>query len=163
MLTVSLLVCAMMALTQANDDKILKGTATEAGPVSQRAGPNCPAGWQPLGDRCIYYETTAMTWALAETNCMKLGGHLASIHSQEEHSFIQTLNAGVVWIGGSACLQAGAWTWSDGTPMNFRSWCSTKPDDVLAACCMQMTAAADQCWDDLPCPASHKSVCAMTF
>nr|2ZIB_A Chain A, Type II antifreeze protein [Brachyopsis segaliensis] len=120
----------------------------------------CPAGWTLHGQRCFYSEATAMTWDLAEANCVNKGGHLASIHSLEEQLYIKDIVAGIVWIGGSACKVAGAWSWTDGTPVDYRTWCPTKPNDILSDCCMQMTAAVDKCWDDLPCPASHASICA---
>jgi hypothetical protein len=43
-----------------------------------------------------------MAWNAAENHCISLGGHLASIHSQDEHSEVVSLTLGAGdyhWIG----------------------------------------------------------------
>jgi neurocan core protein len=42
------------------------------------------------------------TWAAAEKDCNNKGGHLASIHSADENSFIRSLYpSNWLWIGGT--------------------------------------------------------------
>uniref|UniRef100_A0A914W259 C-type lectin domain-containing protein n=1 Tax=Plectus sambesii TaxID=2011161 RepID=A0A914W259_9BILA len=58
----------------------------------------------------------AKNWQSAENRCKEDGGHLASIHNQEQEEFIHSLTIGAnanVWIG----LKANSW--SDGSEMNF--------------------------------------------
>jgi neurocan core protein len=51
------------------------------------------------------------TWAAAEKDCNDKGGHLASIHSADENSFIHSLalsNVLWIWIGGTdAAVEVG--------------------------------------------------------
>ena len=80
-----------------------------------------------------------VTWSQAEANAEALGGHLASVHSDEESDFIQTLvangSAGEYtdgyyrgpWIGG--VLQGSLWTWSDGSAFNYTNWYPGQPDN----------------------------------
>jgi hypothetical protein len=43
-----------------------------------------------------------VTWAEAEKDCINKGGHLASIHSADENSFIRSLySSDWLWIGGT--------------------------------------------------------------
>ncbi|XP_054460803.1 type-2 ice-structuring protein-like [Anoplopoma fimbria] len=165
MLSVSLLVCAMMALTRANDDEILNVNMTigKVGNDSRlfvvNAGPACPGNWIPYGDRCFYLETTKKSWAQAEKNCQSLGGNLASVHSEDEYIFIQSMTTEPAWIGGSDCQERGAWFWIGGAPMDYTFWCPSQPDNTNDQCCLQMNIGDGKCWDDQPCNKAQKSIC----
>ncbi|XP_068447920.1 type-2 ice-structuring protein-like [Clinocottus analis] len=165
MLTVSLLVCAMMALTGVNgaDDNAtapIRNTATLP-LLFPRANIICPSGWNVIGQRCYYHEKTLKTWAEAEKNCQTRGGNLASILSYTDQSFLLGKIANIAWIGGSACQEAGVWLWTDGQPMFFASWCAAKPDNELSTCCMQLTAGVGKCWDDIACSNAQESICIL--
>jgi hypothetical protein len=72
----------------------------------------------------------------AEDNCQAIGGHLVSIHSQEENDYVGTLAdmatvaTGRVWIGaigdgpdGDFCSgSAGVYEWTDGSPWDYENW-----------------------------------------
>ncbi|XP_025756677.1 type-2 ice-structuring protein isoform X2 [Oreochromis niloticus] len=89
MLTLSLLVCALIALA--------------------RADATCPDNWSEFGGRCFHYVSVKMTWAEAEKNCQSMKANLASVHSAEENQNIQkvikatSLNESRTWIGGTDC------------------------------------------------------------
>ncbi|KAI1902233.1 hypothetical protein AGOR_G00042600 [Albula goreensis] len=51
----------------------------------------CPSGWHSNNGRCFKYVATKTHWADAERKCQNLGGHLPSVHSQEEDQFLKTL------------------------------------------------------------------------
>ncbi|KAG9356090.1 hypothetical protein JZ751_000934 [Albula glossodonta] len=51
----------------------------------------CPSGWHSNIGRCFKYVATKTHWADAERKCQNLGGHLPSVHSQEEDQFLKTL------------------------------------------------------------------------
>jgi hypothetical protein len=53
---------------------------------------SCPSGWQEFGGRCYLLVSIGMSWADAEKNCNSKGGHLASVHSSAESTFIHNLN-----------------------------------------------------------------------
>ena len=43
---------------------------------------------------------TGVTQETAEKDCMSKGGHLASVHSEDENTFIRNLQLGVAfWLG----------------------------------------------------------------
>jgi hypothetical protein len=71
-------------------------------------GNSCPSGWQEFRGHC-YLVPSAATWAEAEKDCINKGGHLASIHSADESSFIHSLApSDRLWIGGTdAAVEVG--------------------------------------------------------
>jgi len=74
------------------------------------------------------HEDAAIAW----------GGHLASIHSQEEQEHVKELAKGhdMVWLGGRRIEPHKGngpgpkhWIWSDGTPWDFETWGSGEPNN----------------------------------
>ena len=55
----------------------------------------CDPSWiyTEHGDACYKTEPLALTWDLAEQNCVNKGAHLTSIHSQEELDFVHGKSA----------------------------------------------------------------------
>ncbi|XP_061621387.1 type-2 ice-structuring protein-like [Phyllopteryx taeniolatus] len=153
MLPLSLLLCAIVALATAQDRNHTRSLAA--------AG--CPAGWSQHKNRCFFFDATLKTWVQAEARCQQIGGNLASVASDDEYAFIQTLTQNPTWLGGSDCQTAGAWFWMDGQQMKWRFWCPLKPDNLLPQCCMQMNVGGDKCWDDVPCSSTLPFVCARSL
>ena len=58
---------------------------------------------------------------LSLTPSRKVGGHLASIDSQEVDDYFAEKNQRV-WIGGSDLNLEGTWTWSDCSRWNWTNW-----------------------------------------
>ncbi|XP_076581431.1 type-2 ice-structuring protein-like [Chaetodon auriga] len=152
MLTVTLLVCAMMALTSAAGDN----------PVVKRS--TCPSGWAPHNDLCLNYVPTPMTWAQAEKHCQGQGGHLASVHSFREYHEIQMMIKirthlyTVTWLGGYDVGREGVWFWSDGTPFKFNSWAAGEPNQT--GYCLVMNFGDHKKFDDQGCGYRRPFVCA---
>uniref|UniRef100_A0A8P4KLD0 C-type lectin domain-containing protein n=1 Tax=Dicentrarchus labrax TaxID=13489 RepID=A0A8P4KLD0_DICLA len=151
MLTVSLLVCAMMAWTTAAAvPEAETGEGTELSIQGGNSHVACPTGWTGYNDRCFIYIPTEMTWADAEKNCQDRGGNLASVHSFEEHQAIQgmililTQAYPLTWLGGYDAAQEGAWFWSDGTRFQFNFWDEGQPDNRANAHCMLMNFGGKQ-------------------
>jgi hypothetical protein len=63
----------------------------------------CPDGWASFEDRCYLVVRNTTTWANAEQDCKNKGGNLASVHSEEENTFIFNLPTSPIqlWIGGT--------------------------------------------------------------
>ncbi|XP_038586870.1 ladderlectin-like [Micropterus salmoides] len=113
-LTLSALLCAMMALTRAAvlpDAEAGNWTnsfsPTEENHVVKRST-SCPKDWTPFDGRCYLFVQQPMIWAVAERNCHSLGGNLASVQNSKESGVIQavmtlsnTQNQVIAWLGGS--------------------------------------------------------------
>ncbi len=66
----------------------------------------CLGGWVEWEGHCYQIQVHYLrSWQSAEDSCVSQGAHLASIHSQEERWFIQTLPSydygHLYWIGAS--------------------------------------------------------------
>ncbi|XP_039659382.1 type-2 ice-structuring protein-like isoform X2 [Perca fluviatilis] len=175
MLTVSLLVCAMMALATADDvassnstSNVSNNSSSNADDASSyEAGPACPASWMKYNDRCFLYVPRELDWSDAEKNCQSFKGNLASVHSIEEYHFIQmiikqqTHGYPMTWIGGHDSPKNNVWFWSDGRPFYFTFWCAGQPNNSGGnQGCIRMNAGEHNCWDDFMCSGKLPSVCA---
>ncbi|KAK7933320.1 hypothetical protein WMY93_004216 [Mugilogobius chulae] len=112
----------------------------------------------------IYVKKTSVD---AEKSCQSFGANLASIHSDEENSFISELiktTTGaytVTLIGGSDAMQEGKWLWSDGSVWGFTSWNSGEPNNHNGyENCIETNAGKPRMWNDVPCAFRYIFVCA---
>jgi hypothetical protein len=132
------------------------GAAGTAGGGSGGGGPcatfNPEA--QAFGGHCYYRNTTPVTWPLAKAGCEALGegGHLVTITSQEEQTFVWNLAAMTdVWIGatdGKMESEPGdmsaLFTWTTGEDiMQFNGWASGEPNNYQKAC----SSGTGDCWE----------------
>ncbi|KAA8582717.1 type-2 ice-structuring protein [Etheostoma spectabile] len=173
MLTGSLLVCAMMALTTAAAVPEAEAPEKAGRPLEEwkrlivvKRSTSCPSGWTGYNGRCFLYVPTPMTWADAEKNCLYHGGNLASVHGFDEHHVIQSMIQRIThmypltWLGGSDAQQEGSWFWSDGTPFKFNYWSPRQPDNQANADCLLMNFGDQKKFDDQPCHYHMPFVCA---
>ena len=82
-------------------------------------------------------------WEKASNACRKDNGTLASIHSRWEQSFIQTILNTIVpghgvkekdfWIGLWRANSNQGFSWSDGSPFDFKFWYKTEPESSNCA------------------------------
>ncbi|XP_035859894.1 galactose-specific lectin nattectin-like isoform X1 [Sander lucioperca] len=128
--------------------------------------PSCPTGWTQFGSRCFSFNIGPKSWPDAETFCQTAGGHLASIHSNEEHIFIRNYIKGVSgsyrhsWIGGTDAVQEGTWLWSDGSKMTYKSWNAGEPNNAGGAeNCLEMNWGGEN-WNDGACTNQLPFVCS---
>ncbi|XP_075962489.1 C-type lection lectoxin-Enh3-like [Anarhichas minor] len=131
----------------------------------QRA--NCPMFSYSFNGRCYKYVSTRMTWADAELYCVSEGANLVSIHSLEEHNFINFLiknfdpAEGRTWIGLSDTQKEGRWMWSDGSAVKFVFWHGGEPNNVAGVeHCVHYNFGPELRWNDIPCSHEHTFVCA---
>ncbi|XP_074479553.1 ladderlectin-like isoform X2 [Sebastes fasciatus] len=164
MLTVSLLVCAVMALTRADD---VPEDVFSVKTVVFEWSASCPSDWTEFSGRCFLYVKKARTWAKAERQCQDYGGNLASVHSVDEQQFIQGLILSITeknaltWLGAFDAQQEGLWLWSDGTPFKFDYWDRGQPDNNRGdSHCLVMNYSDRKKFDDTPCSLLRPSVCA---
>ncbi|KAG9274153.1 macrophage mannose receptor 1-like [Astyanax mexicanus] len=126
----------------------------------------CQNGWSRFGSRCFRVFTSSTTWTASEQNCVAMGGHLASVHSSEEYTFILNLLISVTnnaaWIGGTDAAQEGVWVWTDGSAFNYSNWYSLQPDNYLnVENCILINWGGG--WNDGACYGYYPSVCAQTL
>ncbi|CAB03881.1 C-type lectin domain-containing protein [Caenorhabditis elegans] len=107
--------------------------------------PSCDQGW-------TYFSPTDFCYRVyhgekfndAEASCVLLGGHLASIHSLAENTFVNNIaSCGIkegkyehlAWIGMHKVGQD--WVWTDGTPSDYFNWAPKQPDNPKKEFCVQ--------------------------
>ncbi|KAI4879712.1 hypothetical protein NFI96_013868, partial [Prochilodus magdalenae] len=90
---------------------------------------------------------------LFQQNCVSMKGHLASVHSIEEHTFIRELALKTIsltslttpytytWLGATDAAQEGKWVWTDGSAFDYINWSSGQPDDFNSEDCLMMNLA----------------------
>jgi hypothetical protein len=59
----------------------------------------CPGSIWSTNGHCYWYVSTGATWDAAESACVGQGGHLASITSSAENTFVLGLTTGDAWFG----------------------------------------------------------------
>uniref|UniRef100_A0A914CMR1 C-type lectin domain-containing protein n=1 Tax=Acrobeloides nanus TaxID=290746 RepID=A0A914CMR1_9BILA len=98
----------------------------------------CPTGWEyfNLTQKCYLVLNESVFYArlFNETRDLcrnNFGGDLVSIHSKEENEWITNLlykqELGLIWIGLYDPHVNGNWQWTDGTPVDYRSWGENQP------------------------------------
>jgi len=92
-----------------------------------------------VGSHASQYEviTECTTWEEASEKCQQMGGHLATITSQEEMDKIVALaeEAGLtyVWLGGYTSYDDDGNVfghWVTGEPFTYEAWCKDEPSRV---------------------------------
>ncbi|XP_060731489.1 lactose-binding lectin l-2-like [Tachysurus vachellii] len=125
----------------------------------------CPYGWVNYGNRCFIYAATRVNWALAEETCQRYGGHLVSIHNENEYQTVKALirtheySDKPTWIGLSGCQQKFKWFWSDATTVTFK-WNHREPNNFFKECCVHINFGKQKDWNDINCKKQYPFVCA---
>nr|BAE44114.2 serum lectin isoform 2 [Verasper variegatus] len=137
------------------------------GPELQLQRGNCPMFWFSFNNRCYKYVATQMNWADAELHCVSEGANLVSIHSLDEHNYVQSLiksvdlEGGRTWIGLTDLHKHGSWMWSDGCAAKFKLWSTGEPSNFEGnENCVEKNAHTDKNWNDQNCNDRIPSVCA---
>ena len=75
-----------------------------------------------------------ISWHEAKAHCEALGGHLATITSQEEQDFITELADGrYLFLGASDEIAEDTWLWITGEPWDFTYWMEGQPNNYGGA------------------------------
>jgi len=88
-----------------------------------------PIGWSVNGH---YYElitpspgSSGWTWTGARTDALNRGGYLATVTSQGENDFIQSIVQGNTiraWLGGTDSAVEATWRWDNNDPWIYTNW-----------------------------------------
>ncbi|XP_071494107.1 echinoidin-like [Diadema antillarum] len=151
------------------------GFALAALPSTQAGGCGCPPLWTAFQGHCYrYFSVENTTWYEAELHCRSFAvpcnerdgapqlGHLVSIHSQEETDFIVSLYETVrnkrvstktrVWIGLHDKVTEDTFTWSDGSPLDYRNFAPGQPNSYQGEQdCISFCVDWEHTWNDLAC------------
>ena len=108
-----------------------------------------------------------MTWWEAELHCVSVGANLVSIHSLEEHNFVNSLiknfdpTQGSTWIGLTDIHKEGEWMWSDGSKVSFTQWKTNEPNNYGGnEHCVHTNSGTAFKWNDSGCSHALTFVCA---
>ncbi|MBN3300965.1 CLC4F protein, partial [Amia calva] len=84
----------------------------------------CPVDWEINGGKCYFFSTDEKNWDESRDDCVRRGGHLAIIGTEEEQIFITIRMNGCkdvgekkYWIGLTDAAAEGVWRWVDNTPL----------------------------------------------
>lgn len=75
------------------------------------------------------YKDACFTWDSAKAYCEGLGGHLVTITSAEENSFIASLITGSTMIGLSDAAIEGSWGWVTEESLSYTNWSRNEPNN----------------------------------
>ena len=83
---------------------------------------------QNYNGHSYYRSTGSATWTTARTNCSNMGGHLVTITTSGEQSFLYGLWPSG-WIGLTDEVTEGTWRWVTGETYSYSSWNSGEPNN----------------------------------
>lgn len=136
--------------------------------LCQKAVPedsSCETGWlQFRQDKCYRFVHIRLAFDDAESLCNNLyGGHLPSIHSQEEQFMISQFLASVnvkngseIWLGGRQ-MDFHNFNWGDGSLFNYSYWEHGEPN-FPAEKCIEMSWRNGR-WNDINCRLKRGVLC----
>jgi C-type mannose receptor len=129
-------VCAITdALTTTT--KLTTTSTTRISPTTPLS-PFCPNGWKYFNFTLSCYIKTPkqLDWSSAEEYCQAFGGHLISIHSQNEFNFYYNDYGmfGWNWIGLFSSDNMKTWKWSDESVLDYTNWAQGYPTTIGYPC-----------------------------
>jgi hypothetical protein len=95
-----------------------------------------------------YYRSTGNAfWTDARTACANMGGHLVTVTTAAENTFIYNLWPSG-WIGLTDEVTEGVWKWVTGEAYSYQSWNPGEPNNAGNEDYIQFVGAGR--WNDLP-------------
>jgi hypothetical protein len=83
---------------------------------------------QNYNGHSYYRSTGTAVWTTARTNCSNMGGHLVTITTSGEQSFIYGLWPSG-WIGLTDEVTEGTWRWVTGETYSYKNWNNGEPNN----------------------------------
>nr|XP_054767889.1 echinoidin-like [Lytechinus pictus] len=143
-------------------------------PISQAGGCSCPPLWTGFGQHCYRFFSMNVSWFEAENRCRDFTvpcsdgstdglfqGHLVSVHSREEFSFLTTMYESIrvkrigvsnwVWIGLHDRGTENSFEWIDGTEVEYTPWTPGQPNNYQEQDCIVFRQEDEYHWHDVAC------------
>ena len=79
----------------------------------------------------LYTIVNGPSWTQAEANAVGIGGHLATLNSQEEDAFVWGTLRSYSWIGLTDRATEGQWRWITGERLTYSNWAPGEPNNGL--------------------------------
>src|SRR5262245_31205717 len=131
---------------------------------------------------CYWPRATPQTWSDAQQSCLFQNGHLVSIQSAEENTFIVSMAQfssmfSDTWIGatdgktGGDRTGPGSYRWVGNEPWGYDNWASGQPDGfcdqpcsgvMTCTCDHRGVLSSDGTWNDRWQDNTRTSVCEAT-
>jgi len=81
----------------------------------------------------LYTIVDGPSWTQAETNSVKLGGHLVALSTNEEDAFVWDSFKSNYWIGLTDQASPGNWKWINGDTSTYTNWAPGNPNNAGGA------------------------------
>ncbi len=92
--------------------------------------PPNPPGAMPFNGHNYLYISTPMTWFAARDYCYGLNGHLVTLGSAGEDTFVRGLTQADRWIGLTDEAMEGTFVWITGEPLVYTNWTPGEPNNA---------------------------------
>ena len=117
----------------------------------------CDPGWATFGSSCYKPFQEKSTFEDAENKCVSEGGHVSSIHSNEENAFVAELGGTNLWVG--AKWTGSEWKWEDESSCGYTHGWFGEPNDPNYEPCIALWTDRQSKWNDVWCTSTYSFVC----